>query len=341
MATDFSGISQGIQMADETNKRVGSRFSGLKKALDDIIAAHKAKQDEQNQGQQATQLLGVKGLMEGKLQAAQNGSQGSFSVPGLVDAQGNPVNMKSSGGGETVYSQAVDPETGQVTFKPIQKINKGDKVLPLKSSGMSDKDIESAAQLLASGKEAPGQLSGFSKQKQVVIDRASEINPDFNPQKADLAFGAQKSEMTNARIQGQKVNQANTLMATISGNYDPKTDTFNIPPSQHTEIAMGLARLLSPQGQVSENLTNQLQQGTFHQKLADVAIYFGADPSVTSGPTQSLIKFLQKQVDIQGQASQGMLDTYNTGISPSYKPIKQQQTQPYQSSQENDPLGLR
>lgn len=303
----MSDLGNDVVSGFQIGQAVGGRTTGLTAGIQTILQRMKEKRDKQDD----LGLLGVKGLMEGKVTPVAEGTKGSLG--GIVDGVGLQPKDQMTG----VY----DPDTGQIVYS----VPKGSKPIKAQTGALSNKDLEAAANLLASGKEAPGQISGFSKQRQQIIDRAMEINPNFNPQTSELAFKAGSSEMSNAKVIGQKVNQANILMATINGNYDPKTDTFNIPPSQHTEIAMGLAKLISPTGQVSENLTNQLQQGTLHQKLASVAIYFGADPSVTSGPTQSLIKFLQKQVDIQGQASQGMLDTYNQGSSPIYKPIKSSQ----------------
>lgn len=322
----MSDLGNDVVSGFEIGQKAGGRLQGLNPAIQIILDRMKKKQDNQDD----LGILGAKGLMEGKVQPATSTDKNTFSVPGIVDDKGNPVNLKSTDNSNTVYSQTIGPD-GIPVLTPVAKIGKGSKIIKQPTGALSNKDLESAAQLLASGKEAPGQISGFSKQRQQIINRAIEINPNFDPQKAELSFKAGSSEMSNAKILGQKVNQANTLMATINGNYDSKTDTFNIPPSQHTEIAMGLAKLISPTGQVSENLTNQLQQGTLHQKLASVAIYFGADPSITSGPTQSLIKFLQKQVDIQGQSSQGMLDTYNKGSSPSYLPIRKVQPSTQQS----------
>lgn len=324
MADNIGLLGSNFNEGYKTGYATGGKKAGLGAALAEIVRKMQEQQKNQADSDSATQLLGAKGLMEGKLQPSSD--KGSFAVNGLVDSQGNPITIKAADSSQTVYEKTTD-DNGNDTYKPVVKLKKGDKIAAQGYGAAGIKFAEKEAQpildAIKKGDYGP-YMNSNANTKTAVGALASKQGIDL--EKGIMGYKAQSSEMGNARIQGLKVNQANTLMATISGNYDPKTDTFNIPPSQHTEIAMGLARLLSPQGQVSENLTNQLQQGTLHQKLADIAIYFGADPSVTSGPTQSLIQFLQKQIDIQGQSAQSMLDTYNQGSSPTYKSIKQQKT---------------
>jgi hypothetical protein len=335
MATDFSGIQEGLNKVYDTNQKTGSRFSGLSKALDDLIAAHKAQQDAQNTQDSSTQLLGVQGLMSGKLQPAQADDKSSFGIKGLNDGSGKPIRLSQKDQMTAVYN----PETGQVEYS----VPKGSKFKPIKSGALSNSDLEAAAQLLASGKEVPSQISGFSKQRQQIIDRAIEINPDFDPKQAELAFKASGSMMVDSKVQDTKVNQANNLMTIFNKGYDPKTDTYTISPSQHYELALGYAKMVSPTGVVAQQTADELRQRTAKEGLAGAAIFLGVDPKVAGGPPQSLIKFFRDNIDNQakdavatrGNYSQGNLTDY-IGINGSgYKSIRAgQQT-------DNDPLGLR
>lgn len=115
-------------------------------------------------------------------------------------------------------------------------------------------------------------------------------------------------------LQDSKVNQAIDLRTLLNQYYDPKTDTYNVPPAQHSEIALGLARLVSPQGTVPIELEKQLRQSTGREALSNALIYAGFDPSQIGGPTQSVIKMFRDSVDRQGATAERLRDQYVTGL---------------------------
>jgi hypothetical protein len=120
-------------------------------------------------------------------------------------------------------------------------------------------------------------------------------------------------------LQNTKVNQALDLRTLIDNSKDPKTGEYKIPPAQHTEIALGLAKLLSPTGVVQSELVKKLEQGTLKQKLADVAIYFGRDPKQIGGTTQSITKFLISSIDRQGLLAEDIRDKALKGASDQFQ----------------------
>lgn len=127
------------------------------------------------------------------------------------------------------------------------------------------------------------------------------------------------SNQKPAGLQNSKVNQALDLRKMIDGSYDKKSGEYKIPPAQHTELAIGLARLLSPTGVIAQDLVNRLEQGTLRQKLSNVAIYMGADPKEIGGTTQSITKFLINSIDRQGELAEDIRDKAIAGAKEQYQ----------------------
>lgn len=108
---------------------------------------------------------------------AQSAQQDQGGQPGSTSA--NPAPFFSAGG-----------SPAQPPARWVMGVNGPRQVQP--AGGMQPADVDKAARLLASGKEVPSQLSGFSKQKQQVINRAMELNPDYDPAKSDMEFAVNK-----------------------------------------------------------------------------------------------------------------------------------------------------
>lgn len=134
-------------------------------------------------------------------------------------------------------------------------------------------------------------------------------------QYADMRMKPLSNRSGGLGLQDAKVNQSVDLRKLANKYYDPKTDTFNIPPSQHAELALGLARLVSPTGQVGIDLLHELRQGTGREALSKALIYAGADPAQVGGPTQSVARMFIDSVDRQGQTAEQLRDQYMQYIS--------------------------
>lgn len=144
---------------------------------------------------------------------------------------------------------------------------------------------------------------------------APEYQEKLEKQYADMRMKPLSNRSGGLGLQDAKVNQAFDLRKLVNKYYDPKTDTFNIPPSQHSELALGLARLTSPTGQVGIELMHELRQGTGREALSKALIYAGADPTQVGGPTQSVAKMFVDSVDRQGQTAEQLRDQYMQYIS--------------------------
>jgi hypothetical protein len=142
-----------------------------------------------------------------------------------------------------------------------------------------------------------------------------EYQGKLEKQYADMRMKALSNRSGGLGLQDSKVNQAFDLRKLVNKYYDPKTGEFNIPPSQHAELALGLARLVSPTGQVGIELMHELRQGTGREALSKALIYAGADPTKVGGPTQSVARMFIDSVDRQGETAEQLRDQYMQYIS--------------------------
>ncbi len=131
--------------------------------------------------------------------------------------------------------------------------------------------------------------------------RAADQNKLENEYATRLA-GAAKNSRSALGAEDIKVQQANHLISLIDQSYDPKTDTYNIPRSQQTELAMGLARLIAPGGVVAVKTLDEINQATLKGDLAKALSYASGEPF--NGTTQAMVKMYRDSVIRQGQTAE-------------------------------------
>ncbi len=138
-----------------------------------------------------------------------------------------------------------------------------------------------------------------------------------------------KSELSNRSgglgLQDAKVNQAIHLKALLdqykttqtvpntgsAGQALPGTHTqtvYNIPASQYTELAMGLASLISPSNTVAEGTINNITQATAIGDLNKAITYATGSPQ--SGSSNAIFQNIADSVDRQGSTAEGLRQTY-------------------------------
>lgn len=188
----------------------------------------------------------------------------------------------------------------------------------LKLKAMSEKNnpdpVVTKAAALAAGSVPHGtRIESDAKGPTDIMDPTYQGK--LEKQYADMRMKALSNRSGGLGLQDSKVNQAFDLRKLVNKYYDPKTDTFNIPPSQHAELALGLARLVSPTGQVGIELMHELRQSTGREALSKALIYAGMDPAQVGGPTQSVAKMFVDAVDRQGQTAEQLRDQYMQYIS--------------------------
>jgi hypothetical protein len=216
----------------------------------------------------------------------------------------------------------IDPDTGQpYTSKDKQ----------VKTSSGSGEELSSEAQDVWAGYVAktgglPANMGfGMPKARKELLEQGAKkmkeqgIDPATQQQEFKAGTAAKTAVASSgARTQEGKVNQAIDLINAIDQNYDPKTDQYSIPPALHTELALGMARLLSPSGQVGVQLEQEIRQKTAREGLASVAIYLGLDPKETGGTTQSVSNFFAHSIARQGQTAEQLRNTYTGGSGNSF-----------------------
>jgi hypothetical protein len=113
---------------------------------------------------------------------------------------------------------------------------------------------------------------------------------------------AMSSRSGGIGLEDGKVQQANHLLALIDQSYDPKTGAYNIPKTQQAELALGLARLLSPGGQVGVQMMDEINQRTAKGDIAGLLTYVTGTP--VSATPQAIAQMFKDSIERQGQVAQ-------------------------------------
>lgn len=167
--------------------------------------------------------------------------------------------------------------------------------------------------------EANKALDPVMKALQAKKDKASEEEEQhqdkLEKEYADRRFRVMSNRSGGLGLQDQKVNQAIDLRKAIEQFYDPKTDKYKIPPTVHAEMIVGLDRLLSQGGQLSQQREEQIKQDTLREGVSRTLIKWGlANPEEIGGPTQDVSRLLVHMIDRQGEIAETLRDTYENGI---------------------------
>lgn len=102
-------------------------------------------------------------------------------------------------------------------------------------------------------------------------------------------------------LEDSKVQQANHLMALLDQSFDAKTGNYNIPKVQQTELALGLARMMSPNGTVGIQLEKEINQATALGDLNKAITYITGTPQ--NGSTQDVVKMFRDSIQRQGETA--------------------------------------
>jgi hypothetical protein len=156
----------------------------------------------------------------------------------------------------------------------------------------------------------PGAQNRFDVKQQDALEK----------QYRDMLLKTVSNRSGGLAVENAKVDLARHLRQGINASYNKETGEFVIPPSMHTEVALGLAKMMSSTGVVPIQLEEQLRQKTLREAAANIAIYFGLDPAEIGGTPQSVSKYFIKMIDRQGQTAeenrQGYIDNLHE-MSPS------------------------
>lgn len=156
---------------------------------------------------------------------------------------------------------------------------------------------------------AAGSMPAGTKLVHVKNDSGSNIDdPKYQAGLEKTYIGLKSRALSNRSgglgLEDSKVNVGIHLRKALNTMYDAKSGNYVIPPSMHTELALGMARMISPTGVVPLQLEEQLRQKTAREGLAGAMIYLGFDPATVGGTTQSVSNFFVHQLDRQAQTAE-------------------------------------
>ena len=223
----------------------------------------------------------------------------------------NPIPGSSSG----TSMGSVGGGTGMPAGQSVVIGPKGTKVNTSSGMGMalvqfSKDQAQGILDNLKKG-DVSGYVNADARTKSAVANLASEQKVELDP--LVLGYNAKKTALGNVRIMEQKISTGNLARTLIDTSYDPKTGNYNVAPSNHQELAIAVARLLSPSGQIAENMVNELKASTGREAMSRVGIYFGMDPKALGGPTQSVVNLFATTIRRETQKAQQMRDQYLQG----------------------------
>ena len=117
----------------------------------------------------------------------------------------------------------------------------------------------------------------------------------------------QNSRSGGLGVEDQKVNQAVHLLALLDQQKD-KNGNYQIPKVLQTELALGLARLVSPSGQVGVQLEQEINQKTAKGDFANLLTYLTGRP--VSPKTQDIFKLYHDSIERQGAVAEENRNRY-------------------------------
>lgn len=179
------------------------------------------------------------------------------------------------------------------------------------------------AQRQAYDKRKAGVASAADFDKFVREQQYKNANPPVADQnKAEQQYrtvlrGAMSNRSGGIGLEDSKVQSANHLIALLDSNYDPKTGNYNIPPTLQTELAIGLAKLMAPNGNVGIEMVHEVNQRTARGDL--VGAYNFATGSTATGAPQDVLRMFKDSIERQGQVAQQNRDgemNYLRGLAP-------------------------
>ena len=274
-----------------------------------------------------------------------------FVQKGQIDGVGEDVFIKPLKQAGNVYIQG---STGGITpaisdlGQPLKSTDKLVKTAPAQTDLTNDEWRELAEadiQGLGSPNFGLGNNPLRSKYQKIKADLLEEMGGASNAsQQRTQVLASRAAQVGAAKVQEAKVNMGTNLLRVLEAGYNSQTDTYTIPPSAHVELALGYSRMLSPQGVVPYELMKEIKQGTAEEALHKTAIYWGLDPAIIGGTTQSVANYFAHMIARQGSTAEQLRNQYTGGRGTSFNkmlnqsPLKNKLSIPLQS-QGSQPQG--
>ena len=159
--------------------------------------------------------------------------------------------------------------------------------------------------------EAAQQIKGALQAPIVAAKQAQQEN--LRQDRLEKIYGDRLAKITSNRsgglgLQDAKVNQAIHLRSLVNQFYDPTTKSYNIPSAQYTELALGLASLVSNSQMALESTLQGIQTRTLAGDTQGALTYVLGLPR--NANTQAIMKNLVSSIDRQGTVAEGLRNKY-------------------------------
>jgi hypothetical protein len=257
----------------------------------------------------------LQGQVQAALEQVKSGTPIKTIVDGLM-AQ-NPATQKqfNEAPGQIANSQmaqAKAPVEAAIAMRTMQNPNL------FSPTQQSEADARAAAQRTAefNAQTSRGQL-GLAQQKEKREASAADPTDPKIQQRLEQQYRPVLTREISSRsgglgLEDQKVNQALHLLSIFDQNKDPKTGEYKIPRVLQSELALGLARLISPTGQVGAEIMREVNQRTAKGDLAGLVTYLTGTP--VTGNTQDIFKMYKDSIERQGNQAQANREGYFNAI---------------------------
>lgn len=297
--------------------------AGAGSGLEKLLAERRAEQLMQQNG--LTHLMSLESLMQNRaaLQSDQDEKIKLARDKAASDAASKADALKQRN------AENVDRVVG--TFSPGQLIPmERYRELSGKGGDAFPKDLFSeqagiGAAKLPEGDEGPTAPGGmkyggsFSQLQKIKEDEGKSADTDWKlsiaQQLADMKAGGTQPDQNKLEnqyrtilmrplssrsgglgMEDQKVNQANHLIGLLD-QYDGKPMPSNIAK----ELALGLARLTSPGGQVGVELMREIDQRTAQGSLGNLVSYVTGDPLLMNATPEKVRQVFSDSIERQGE----------------------------------------
>lgn len=273
-----------------------------KKTADDAAAAEQKREFNQGEQDKATALT-----------ASQNNATDSDIRTAIDDASKNGASKDTIAAMNTAlanhdYAGAIQAGAGSMQD-------------PTSTGGMYTAYVNSQ-KALGKAPMSAGDFIAAQKYKEAYASASASAaaqsaftDSDSNQSKLEHELQtAALSSRSDLGIQNKKVSTSIDLRQMLNQFKQPD-GTYKVPATNYTELAVGLATLLSPTGVPAQSVVQDLQQKTAKGDLAGAITYVTGVQQ--TGTTQDILKTLSDSIDRQGQTAEGLRNQELAAETPS------------------------
>lgn len=218
-----------------------------------------------------------------------------------------------------VNGQLVQPDTGARVGEAVPKQETPSEVAERQARvDLIGKQIQEADQQLTGTKPlSPKDRAELEIQKahlelsrtmeQIRLNHEDPNSPQnqekLEQQYRQLAKVVMSSRSGALGVEDQKVGTAKHLMTMLNQAQNPD-GTYDLARINRRELATGLARLISPTGQIAEGQVEELDQRTAKGGLADLVTYVTGNPKLVNATPQAIATLFRDSIMRQGKQAE-------------------------------------